>query len=319
MNRVASRALIVLVLVLGLLGGTVFFVVDFAMHGDEWVMKPGSPHVYENNRVDRGVVTDANGTLILSLVNDRVYSSDARIRRSTMHWVGDRAGYVSSAILSHYAADLVGYDVVGGTYQYADADGHMTMTLDARLQAAALEAMGEYSGTVAIYNYQTGQILCAVTTPTFDPDNAPQITEENESRYEGVYVNRFLMSAYTPGSIFKIVTLAAALECLPDAQQLSFTCTGVSDYGVDKVTCERAHGTQTLKEAFCNSCNCAFGELTLRIGKENMADYIQKFRLLEQVSFDGVSSAKGNYDVADAAQVQLAWSGIGQYTDLINP
>lgn len=319
MNRVASRALIVLVLVLVLLGGTVFFVVDFAMHSDDWVMKPGSPHVYQNNRVDRGVVTDANGTLLLSMINGRTYSSDASVRRGTMHWIGDRAGFVSSAILSHYAADLVGYDVVGGTYQYGEANGRMTMTLDASIQVAALQAMSNYSGTVAVMNYKTGEILCAVTTPTFDPDNAPNITEDNESEYEGVYLNRFMMSSYTPGSIFKIVTLAIALETIPNVQQQSFVCTGKVEYGVDKVTCEQAHGTQTLKEAFCNSCNCAFGQLTVQIGKEKMAEYMQRFQLVDAVSFDGIKSVKGNFDVSDAAEVQLAWSGIGQYTDLVNP
>ena len=66
-----------------------------------------------------------------------------------------------------------------------------------------------------MYNYKTGQLICAITTPTYDPDNVPQFMEGDE-RYNGLYVNRFVQSCYTPGSIFKIVTLAAALETNPE-------------------------------------------------------------------------------------------------------
>lgn len=319
MNKVASRALIVMVLVLALLGGTVFFVVDYVMHGDSWVMKPGSPHVYQNNRVSQGVVTDSEGTLLLSMVDKRTYSSSRAIRASTVHWLGDRQGNIPGTMVSNYASQLVGFDLVGGTYQYGDAVGQMTLTLNAQVQAAALEALGDRVGTVAVYNYETGQLICAVTSPNYDPDNVPDIAGDTTGTYEGVYVNRFLRSKYIPGSIFKIVTLAAALESLPDVQDQTFTCTGRVEYGVDAVTCEQAHGTQSLKDAFCNSCNCAFGELTIQIGKERMQQYVQQFGLLDSVSFDGVSSVAGNFRVEDAAQQELAWSGIGQFTDQINP
>jgi len=215
MNRVASRAYIVFVLVLALVVGTVLFGVDYGMHAKDWVMTSGSPHVYENNRVAQGVITDRDGTLLLSLVDERTYSSDVNIRKSTMHWVGDRSGNVGSGILKNYAAQIVGFDALTGTYRFGDAAGQLRLTLNAQAQAAALQALGKYKGTVAVFNYKTGEILCSVTSPTYDPDNAPSIETIETSTYEGVYMNRFLRSAYTPGSIFKIVTLAAALEEMP--------------------------------------------------------------------------------------------------------
>lgn len=51
----------------------------------------------------------------------------------------------------------------------------MTLTLSARVQNAALDAMAGRKGTVGVYNYKTGEILCALTTPTYDPDNVPDI------------------------------------------------------------------------------------------------------------------------------------------------
>ena len=319
MNRVASRAYIVFVLVLALLAGSALFGVDYGMHAKDWVMTSGSPHIYENNRVDQGVITDRDDTLLLSLVDRRVYSSDLAIRKSTMHWVGDRSGNVGSGILKNYASQIVGFDALSGTYRYGDTAGQMRLTLNAQVQAAALQAMGNYKGTVAVVNYKTGEIVSSVTTPTYDPDNAPDIATDASGAYEGVYMNRFLRSAYTPGSVFKIVTLAAALECMPEVLDERFTCTGALEFGPDKVTCERVHGDQSLKDAFCNSCNCVFGQLAIRVGRDRMTKYVRQFGLLDSIAFDGLTTVTGQYDVSGAADQELAWSGVGQYTDLINP
>ena len=319
MNRVASRAYIVFVLVLALLAGSALFGVDYGMHAKDWVMTSGSPHIYENNRVDQGVITDRDDTLLLSLVDRRVYSSDLAIRKSTMHWVGDRSGNVGSGILKNYASQIVGFDALSGTYRYGDTAGQMRLTLNAQVQAAALQAMGNYKGTVAVVNYKTGEIVCSVTTPTYDPDNAPDIATDASGAYEGVYMNRFLRSAYTPGSVFKIVTLAAALECMPEVLDERFTCTGALEFGPDKVTCERVHGDQSLKDAFCNSCNCVFGQLAIRVGRDRMTKYVRQFGLLDSIAFDGLTTVTGQYDVSGAADQELAWSGVGQYTNLINP
>ena len=319
MNRIASRSLIVWLLVLALLAGTVFFVVEYVTKAGEWFMFPGSPHVYSGNRVGTGTVTDADGLLLLEMEGNKKYSPDAAIRKSTLHWVGDRLGNISVPILSRYADHLVGYDLLNGAYSYENKGGIMKLTIRAGIQTVALEAMGSKAGTVAVYNYETGEILCAVSTPTFDPENVPDIAGDQTGAYEGVYVNRFLKSVYVPGSIYKIVTAAAALETVPDIFRWSFTCTGTYETGDGDVTCEGVHGTQDLKAAFRNSCNCAFAKLTQTIGRETMTHYAQKFGLTESLSFDGIRTAPGNYSVMGSSEEALAWSGIGQYTDQINP
>ena len=87
----------------------------------------------------------------------------------------------------------------------------------------------------------------------------------------------------------------------------------------ERVTCEKAHGTLDLKGALAHSCNCAFAQISELVGKKNMTAYVKKFGLTQSVHFDGITTAKGNYDVSNTAQVSFAWSCIGQYTDLINP
>ena len=318
MNRVAGRAAVVIVLALLLLAGFTFFVTEYVMEAADWAVFPGSPHVYHAGNMGSGAVIDRDGILLLDMSNGRQYSSGEDIRKSTLHWVGDTDGNISAPAVPHYSSQIVGFDLVNGLYAYGSAGGVAELTLSAKVQTAALEALGNYKGTVGVYNYKTGELLCAVTTPTFDPLYPPDVENDPNGLYEGVYMNRFTQSAYTPGSIFKIVTLAAALETLTDAQAVTFRCTGEHSYGVDRITCENVHGTQTLKEAFCNSCNCAFAQVADMLGAETLQKYADKLGVTAPVKFDGITTVSGNYQ-APAEPVSLAWSAIGQYTDLVNP
>ena len=74
----------------------------------------------------------------------------------------------------------------------------MYLTIDSELNRVAYEALGGQSGTVGVYNYKTGEILCSVTSPTYDPDNVPDVAGDTTGQYDGVYVNRFLNAKYTP-------------------------------------------------------------------------------------------------------------------------
>jgi len=318
MNRIASRTMALILFVLVLLGGFVFFLAEYFIKADDWAIFPGSPHVYNGGNIGCGVVTDRDGALLLDLNDGREYSNLLPLRQSTVHWVGDRYGSISAPSLSHYAAEMAGFDVVNGVYNYGQTGGVAELTLSAKVQMAALEAMGEYKGTVAVFNYKTGQLLCAVTTPTYDPDNVPDFSEEDE-QYKGLYVNRFTQSSYIPGSIFKIVTLAAALETNPEIVNQTFACTGEYKIGNEKITCEDAHWEQTLKQAFCNSCNCAFAEIALQLGADTLTRYVERFGITDAVTFDGVTTAKGNFEIVAAADLNLAWASIGQHRDLVNP
>lgn len=319
MNRVVGRAGIVMILIIALTAGTAFFVFDYLFNADDWVLKEGSPHVYTDYSSVSGVITDRDGILLMDTTDGRVYTDNETLRASIIHWLGDRQGNIYTPIIGHYAAQMTGHDLINGLYVYGNDGGKVTMTLSAEVQMAALKAMGAYKGTLAVYNYKTGEILCAVTTPTFDPDNLPDIAGDTDGTWEGAYINRFLKSAYIPGSIFKIVTTAAALETIPDILEQTFICNGVTEYGIDKVTCLREHGKQSLQQAFLNSCNCAYAAIADQLGGEKLQQYAQILGITGTVSFDGVSSAAGSIQSAGEADVMVAWSAIGQHKDLINP
>lgn len=319
MNRISIRVWALLLFVAALLSGFGFFLTEYFTKGSDWVVVPGSPHVYNGENIGCGAVVDRDNTLLVDLNEGRVYSNAENLRRATVHWIGDRYGSISAPALSHYAKEMAGFDYFNGIYNYGQTGGVAELTLSAKMQTAALEALGDYKGTVAVFNYKTGQILCAVTSPSYDPDNVPEFNQDDPA-FEGLYVNRFVQSAYTPGSIFKIVTLAAALEKNPEALNKTFVCKGSLQVGVDEIVCDDgAHWEQNLKQAFCNSCNCAFAQIAMDLGGEVLQSYVEKFGIMNAVSFDGITTAVGNFQSAGAEQLNVAWSGVGQYLDLVNP
>lgn len=321
MNRIAGRAWVLWLLVGLLLGGVGFFLYEYAVSSHKWVMHSANPHVYQGGAqtVACGKVTDRDGNFLLDLGNGRIYAPDNYLRAATLHWLGDRSGNIAAPALSHYAKELAGFTPVNGIYGYGGTGANAKLTLSAPVQKTALEALGSYKGTVAVYNYRTGEILCAVSTPAFDPDNVPDFSQDTTGLYEGVYLNRFIQSAYIPGSIFKIVTTAAALEMMPDIRRQSFTCTGKYAIGGDYVTCERAHGPLTLKNAMARSCNCYYANLALQLGADTLEERVDAYGVIKPVSFDGIVTARGNFQAVGQQRVEVAWSAIGQHKDQINP
>lgn len=319
MNRVTKRTWLMGLFLGILLGGMGLFFFEYLTQGPTWVTSAGSPHVYNNGNLGCGTVVDRRGNVLLDLTEGRQYSPDAQTRKSTLHWVGDRKGFISAGAVAKYAGAMVGYDLVNGVYNAAGTGGVQRLTLSARVQNAALTGMLGRKGTVAVYNYKTGEILCAVTSPTYDPDNVPDIAGDETGAYTGVYLNRFLQSSYPPGSIYKIVTCAAALDCVPGIEGKTFQCIGEYAYGKEKITCETAHGSCDLKRALAVSCNCAFAQVAELVGRKNMQKYVNQFAINEKLSFDGVTTSAGKYDISDAGAASFAWSCIGQHSDLVNP
>lgn len=318
MRKVSSRSLAVLLLAILVLAGLGVFTVQYLFSAGRWVTFPGSPHVYTGNNLTTGRVQDRTGTLLLEGTEDgRAYSPDETVRKATLHILGDRYGYISSPVLTAYAAQMAGFSPVQGIYD--SQGGEMTLTLSAAANTTAYEMLAGRAGCVAVYNYRTGEILCLASGPSYDPDHMPDIENDTSGQYDGVYVNRPIAASYTPGSIFKLVTATAALESIPDILQRSFTCNGVTQIGGLDVHCLNVHGTISFADALAKSCNVAFGELAVELGAQTLSDCAAKLGITSRVSFDGLTTAAGQFAADDSNAWELAWAGIGQSTDLVNP
>ena len=158
MNRVARRAGSTLLLVLLLTVGLVFFLMEFMVQAGNWIVFPGSPHLYNGGNIGCGVVVDRDDVLLLDLNGQRRYSDNEGVRQSTVHWVGDRYGSIDAPALSNYASQLAGYDLLGGVYSYGDSSGVAQLTLSATVQETALKALGNYKGKSLLSVWQTVRV-----------------------------------------------------------------------------------------------------------------------------------------------------------------
>ena len=316
MKKVSRRALFALALAIVLAAGTLAFCVKYAVNADKWVTFSGSPHVYTGTNLTGGKIYDRTGARILNTTDGRVYSSDAAVRAATVHLLGDRYGYISAPLLGNFAEQMIGYDKITGLSEASKGTASARLTISADVQKAALQALGSYHGTVGVYNYKTGEILCAVTSPSYDPDNIPDIAGDETGDYDGVYLNRFFNAAYTPGSIFKLVTSAAALEADAASKDQTYTCTGETIIGGQKIICMGKHGTLSMTQALAHSCNVYYGELAAALGKDKLQAAADRLGLNGTLCCDGYT-ARSTVDLSDADEGSVAWAGIGQYTDQI--
>ena len=321
MKKIEKRTFVCLALTLALLLGLGLFVLRFFLYGGNWVCFAANRHLYNaNGSLNVGRVLDRDGD-VLSWVDEsgrRRYCDNAAVRRATLHAVGDPSGSIGTGALVAFADRMSGYNILTGADNPFGQGRDLCLTLDARLNNIACQAMNGKKGAVGVYNYKTGEILCMVSAPAFDPADPPVI-EEGDSRYEGVYLNRFLSGTFTPGSVFKTVTLTAAIENIPDLFSRSFTCTGSTTVGGEEITCPYAHGDMDISAALANSCNGVFAQLATELGPDILSKYVKQAGLLDSCSVDGIPTAKGSFDLSGAAAGEIGWSGVGQYNDLVNP
>ena len=322
MKTTGVRSFILYILTAGFLACMGFFLFEFFTQGDEWAMQPYNQHLVAGGQLTwAGTISDRNGTMLVGGQDGvRSYNEDAGIRTATVHTVGDKNGYISTGIQLVYRPQLVGYNPVFGvtTMTGGTSGGNISLTIDSSLCKSALGLMGSRKGAVLIYDYTTGDILCKVSTPAFDPENIPEDIETND-QYKGAYLDRTISSSFTPGSTFKVVTATSAIEHFSDWETRTYTCNGSTIINGEEITCMGHHGEITLQEAMGLSCNVYFAELAADLGKDAMTETANEMGFNQPQKLDEIVVAASTYDVSEADENALAWSGIGQYTTLVTP
>lgn len=321
MKKIEKRSAVCVLLALVLLAGLILFVVRFVISGGRWVSFAANRHLYNSmGQLAVGRVLDRDGDVLSWADSDgnRRYYDSATVRKATLHAVGDPSGNIGAGALVAFADKLSGYNLVTGAYTPMGAGNDLYLTIDARYNYTAYEALNGKRGAVGVYNYKKGEILCMVSAPAYDPLNPPPNLAEDPN-YEGAYLNRFLSGTFTPGSVFKTVTLTAAIENLPDLSTRRWTCTGSTLVGGEPVTCPSVHGNLDISGALAHSCNGVFALLAAELGPETMEKYVNQSGLTDTYKVSGIRTAPSRFDLSKATENQIGWSGVGQYTDLVNP
>lgn len=214
---------------------TLYFAYAVSTYGQRWFVNPYNPRLEEQKKsVTPGDIRDRN-QVVLAKTKDgkRVYNESASLRKAVSHTVGDSYGLSASGAESFQAGYLLGFNenlferiVQSLTISERKGTG-VALTIDAALCKFVSEAMGNNRGAVVVMNYETGEILASVSHPMFDPANMDAYLPGSDKKGEtSALVNRATMGRYTPGSVFKIITAAAALRNISDIETRGFDCDG---------------------------------------------------------------------------------------------
>ena len=323
MNTITRRASVLYVLIAAFFVGLGFLLYSFIADGSTWASSRLNTHVFTNRQLAAaGAVLDRSGKVLVETKDGkRVWTSDGTLRKAALHVVGDAEGYISTGVQTLYRSSLIGYNFVNGLYRSAGSSGNnVRLTIDSEVQKTAYNALSGGKGTICAYNYKTGEVLCMVSAPTFDPVYKPRsMNTAPGGAYDGVYMNRFLNGVFTPGSTFKVVTAICALDNIPGVRKRSFTCTGSYKIGGSAVKCNGVHGKLSFERALNVSCNSVFAELAKELGNDKLTATVRQLGFGKNVKVSGALTTKSSFDLHDAAAIDRGWAGIGQHTTLVNP
>ncbi len=278
----------------------------------------------------RGDITDRDGNVLATTLADgtRKYADRESGRRALSQTVGDTAGMSGTGVETFFSGNLLQIsasirdrlnDAVlsGGEH----VGGSVAITVDALLQTAISASFPDgYRGAACVINYKTGEILAMVSLPNYDPE---AISNRQQTQVEDTaYLNRCLQGLYMPGSTFKIVTLAGALEYDPNVVNQMFTCSSNWEYDGGFINCmsgRTAHGDITLETAFKKSCNVTFGKLAYQLGLDRLREAAERFGFNENFKFGDFMIYNSRFPTSAEGQNGLVWAGIGQGEVLVTP
>lgn len=331
----------------------VYLVYTVNAYGTRWFSSPYNTRLNSRkNNVIAGDIQDRNGVKLATTDKngDRVYIDDSTTRKATAHVVGDNYGQTFGAE-NFFSKYLLGFDqnFMQSIQQALSSEpgrgSDILLTIDSALSAYIYKSMGDYNGAVIVMNYKTGEVYAAVSRPTFDPKYVADYLKGKRILEEGAMVNRVTSGRYTPGSVYKIVTATAAIRYIPNIGSRAFTCDGPLVFHKDTgkflpdvhITTDDGseagisgeyrvlrdyngdyHGELDFQTAFAKSCNHVFAQLAMEIGTDRLLRVAKELGVGEEFLFNDMVTASSSFERAKT-DVDLAWSGVGQYTDIMTP
>ncbi len=308
---------------------------SIATTGNRWFSSSANTYARSRKKnVIAGDILDRNGVILATTDENgkRVYQQNELNRSATVHVVGDSGHNVNNSAESFLATYLYGFNMtflerlsfaLRGETPHGDT---VRLTIDSNLAAYVAQIFPEgKAGAVVVMNYKTGEVLTEQSFPNFDPQN---ITADVRNNGQKPFYNRAVQGLYAPGSTFKIVTAAAAIQNFSDYADRSFTCEGqltvgnrvITDAGTDlaagKVT---QHGLLTLQQAFVKSCNNSFAQAALQLGDSRLRKTAESFGFNDNFLFRDLVVENSQYPTENRTEGEIAWTGAGQSALLASP
>lgn len=199
--------------------------------------------------------------------------------------------------------------------------GCLVLTIDSRIQELVERVMDQkiQKGAVVVMDINSREVLAMASRPTFSPyADIQQLIQQDE---RSSLSNRAL-SRYHPGSIFKILVSAAALEEQTVQVNDRFFCNGHYTFTDQlSISCwkEEGHGSLDFSEAFALSCNPSFIEVSLELGRERLMEYVEKFHLTDETLLGYGADQNYSYVKIEPARPALANVCLGQQGVMLTP
>ena len=276
-------------------------------------LEPTSVRVYPNGKLAAQVIGFTNAS------NDGTEGIEASYNR----YLAGSAGKVITTKGNNEMDMPFSYERFLASRKGADViltlDATVQQALEKQLEAAIARYDVQNGAFGLVMNCKTGEILAMATLGSYDPNRYLEIADERtlaslqqmlqdgtdadsyakalaDARWKQ-WRNRVLSDGYEPGSTFKVLTMAAALDCGAISLNTRFYCRGAEQIpGRSQLLhCWRSagHGAEQTPQALQNSCNIAFAHIALKLGGERFYDYITRFGILEKTGIDLAGESKG--------------------------
>lgn len=292
---------------------------------DEYQSMPSNNHtIAKQAYIQRGSIITSDGvTLAESLRQDdgtyvRSYPS-GNLAAHTVGYYSQRFG--STGIENSMNDTLTGSEdysswetAIQSLAGIAQPGNSVMLTINSRIQTAAENALASrgLTGAIVVLDPRTGAVLAKASSPTFDNTDAEAAlaaSEDDSSLYD-----RTTQALYTPGSTFKTVTLAAALETGATTLETSYDAPAEMEFGGAPVTNvhDTNFGTVSLERAFAVSANVAFAQVATEVGADTLVQYARAFGYGQSLGQDFTTTPSVMPEPDEMTEWELAWAGAGQ-------
>lgn len=282
-------------------------------------------------QVVRGTITDRNGIVLAETqvaedgTETRVYPFGSIFAHVVGYSSQDygKSGLEASENFNLLTSNAFFVEKIKNEFQDKKHMGDTVVTtLDASLQQAASQAMGQNKGAVVIMEASTGKILTMFSNPSFDPNQIGYEWEYlNTDEDNSPLLNRATQGAYAPGSTFKIVTALEFMREYDNYEDYRYDCHGSINYGETTINCfnSTVHGTQDLRSSIANSCNASFANIGLTLDKPSFRKTAEDLLFNKKLpcTMDYTKSSFAVDKNTDEAEIMM--TAMGQGKTLVSP
>ncbi len=278
--------------------------------------------IAKESKIERGTISTYDNVVLAQSVlqEDGTYQREYPAGSLASHVVGYASDtYGTAGIEAAYNDTLTGtsdyaswIDVLNSYTGNAAAGNDVKLTINSSIQKAAQESLEGYSGACVVMDPETGAVLALASSPTYSAGDAEELLSSKDT--SSALYNRATQALYSPGSTFKIVSLATALENNIAQEDTVFSAPATIDIGNAPVTNfgKTSYGDITLARATELSANTVFGQLGTQIGSDLLVSSAEKFGFNQDIAFDLPLTTSLMPDPEEMTEWETAWAAAGE-------